>query len=174
MSVNTIFQMGDDALQNLWEMNIGTIPYINDMASTILRVQSVTIPATGSTSYEVNYKTQKITKPSGKVDAPNEFEFEFRVDKNWAIYKGFVAWKNAVANSYTGVIAPDNISSNFRVPIDVWAVDSNDDPIPNFGKWSFKGCYVSNVGDIALSYDSGDPIICTVTMNFLGLEDNVL
>jgi len=174
MSVETIYNMGDDALQNLFDISIGTIPYINDLTSTLVRVQGFTIPASGNSPYTVHYKTQQITKPSGKIEAPNEFTFDFRVDRNWAIYKGFVAWKNAVANSYTGAIAPDNILSNNRVPIDVWAVDPAGSPIPSFGKWSFKSCYPSSVGDIGFDYGVGDPIIVTITMQFLGMDDGLL
>lgn len=174
MSVETIYNMGDDALQNLFDMSIGTIPYVNDLTATLVRVQGFTIPATGSGTYEVPYKTQKITKPSGKVETPNEFTFDFRVDRNWAIYKGFVAWKNAVANSYTGAIAPDNFLSNNRVPIDVWAVAPTGEPIVGFGKWSFKGCYPSSVGDIGFDYGVGDPIMVTITMQFLGLDDGLI
>ena len=82
-----------------------------------------------------------------------------------------VAWKNAVANSYTGAVAPDNLLSNNRIPIDVWAVDPAGSPIPNFGKWSFKGCYPSSVGDISFDYGVGDPIIVSITMQFLGMDD---
>lgn len=174
MSVETIYAMGDDALTNLFDMSIATIPYINDLTQTLVRVQGFTIPATGSSTYEVNYKTQKITKPGGKIEAPNEFTFDFRVDRNWAIYKGFIAWKNAVANSYTGDIAPDNILSNNRVPIDVWAVAPTGEPIIGFGKFSFKGCYPSSVGDVAFDYGTGDPIIVTITMQYLGLDDGLL
>jgi len=170
--IQKLFSLGDDALQNLFDMSISPIPFIGDMQSTLLRVQGFTIPATGSGTYEVNYKTQKITKPSGKIEAPNEFSVDIRIDKYWAIYKGLVMWKNAVANSYTGAIAEDSPLSNNRVPISVWAVDANS--VPTLGAWVFDGCYPSSIGDVAFDYSGGEPLTLSVTFQFLALNDNLL
>jgi len=174
MSIETIRQLGDDALANLWDMQIGTISFIPDVQSTILRVQNITIPATGANTYEVPYKTQTFTKVGGKVNAPNEFDFEFRVDRNWLIYKGFVAWKNAVANTYTGAIGQDNAISSFRTPITVWAVDGDGTKPAGLGQWIFEGCYPTNISDLAFTYDNGDPLTVTITMNFLRMNDLIL
>jgi hypothetical protein len=174
MSIEKLYNMGDDALTNLFDISIDPISFIDDLASTLVRVQNLTIPATGANVYEVHYKTQMITKPGGKVDAPNEFTFDFRVDRNWLIYKGFVAWKNAVANSYTGAIGPDSVSDNYRVNLTAWAVAPDGSVIPNFERWRFVGCFCQNVGDIGFDYTTGDPLILTVTMGFLALDDTVL
>jgi len=172
--VDKIYQMGDDALSNLFDVSIEPIAFIDDITSTLLRIQNFTVPATGTSTYEVHHKTQKITKPSGKIEAPNEFSFDLRVDRNWLVYKGLVAWKNKVANSYTGVIAPDNVLSNNRVNMTVWAVTPENIPIPGFGSWNFKGCFPMTVGDISFDYSSGDPIIVNVTFGFLALDDNII
>lgn len=174
MSVEQIRQLGDDALSNLFDMEIGTIPFIPNLQSTVLRVQNFEIPATGANTYEVHYKTQMFTKPAGKVNAPNEFSFEFRVDRNWAIYKGFAAWKNAIANSYSGAIGPDGGETNFRVPISVWAVDGNGLSPGGLGVWRFEGCYITELGSVGFDYTSGDPITVSVTMNYLRLNDTQL
>ncbi len=172
--IDQIYNMGDDAFTNLFNISIAPIAFIDNLTSTILRVQNITIPATGANTYEVHYKTQMITKPSGKVDSPNEFTFDFRVDRNWAVYKGFVAWKNAVANTFTGSISSDSALDNVRIPITVWAVNANGDPIPTLGSWTFKGCFCQNVGDVGFDYTSGDPITVTVTMGFLAMDDTIL
>lgn len=174
MSIEVIQALGDDALSNLFDMSIGTVGFLTDLDSTLLRVQNFTIPATGANTYEVHHKTQMMTKVGGKVDAPNEFTFDFRVDRNYIIYKGFVAWKNAVANSSTGVIGNDGTGNVFRTPITIWAVDSDGTKVNGFGQWDFKGCFVQNVGDISFDYTSGDPIMCTITMGFLKLDDTLL
>jgi len=172
--VEKIFAMGDDALANLFDISLAPIPFIDDLTSTIVRVQNFTIPATGAGTYEVHHKTQKITKPSGKIEAPNEFNFDIRVDRNWLVYKGLILWKNAVANSYTGVIGPDNLLSNNRVNITAWAVTPENLPIPSFGNWNFKGCFPMTVGDVGFDYSSGDPIIVNVTFGFLAMDDNII
>jgi len=172
--VETIYNMGDDAFANLFNISIPPIAFIDQLTATIIRVQNFTIPASGANTYEVHYKTHKITKPGGKVDVPNEFTFDIRVDRYWLVYKGFVAWKNAVANTNTGSIGNDNILDNNRVPITVWAVDASGDPIPNVGSWTFKGCFCQNVGDVGFDYTSGDPITVTITMGFLTMDDTLL
>lgn len=172
--IDQIYAMGDDAFTNLFNISIAPIAFIDNLTATLLRVQNLTIPATGANTYEVHYKTQMITKPGGKVDSPNEFTFDFRVDRNWLVYKGLVAWKNAVANSFTGSIGNDNALDNVRIPITVWAVDANGDPIPSLGSWTFKGCFCQNIGDVGFDYTSGDPITVTATMGFLAMDDTIL
>lgn len=171
MSIATIQNLGDDALTNLFDMEIGTVPFLPNLQSTVLRVQNISIPETGANTYEVHYKTQVFTKPAGKVNAPNEFSFEFRVDRNWLIYKGFVAWKNAVANTYSGEIGSDGPNSDIRVPISVWAVGGDGLRPSGVGVWRFEGCYPTSVGEVSFDYTSGDPITVSVTMNYLRLND---
>lgn len=174
MSVEIIRNLGDDALENLFEMSIGPIAFITDLQSTLLRIQGFTIPATGITTYDVHYQTQKITKPNGKIDAPNEFDFTFRVDRNWTIYRGFKNWKNAIANSATGIIANDGVLNPFRVPVTVWPIDSDGQKVENFGQWTFTGCFVQKIGDIGFQYSSGEPLTTTVTMGFAKFDDNLI
>ena len=173
MGIDRIYNLGDDALTNLWDMSIGTIPFLNDVETTILRITDFTIPGTGVGTYEVNYKTQQFTKPGGKVEAPNEFSFDFRVDRNWLIYKAFVAWKNAVMNNYTGVRGTDAAGSPTRVEVSVWPVAGEDigNPISGVGLWRFEGCFVQDIGDVSLDYGSGDPVTVSVTMGFFRMQD---
>ncbi|MFW6225378.1 MAG: hypothetical protein ACOC3V_00300 [bacterium] len=171
MSVDKIYEMGDDALQNLFDISIDQLSYINDIGSTILRVQNLTIPGSGANTYEVHHKGSMITKPGGKVDAPKEFSFDFRVDRNWLVYKGLVLWKNAIANSITGIVSNDELGDNNRINLTAWAVQPDGDAIPNFGKWLFKGAWISNIGDVGFDYTTGDPIVVTATFNCLGIDD---
>ncbi len=173
MSIEVIQALGDDALANLFEISIGPSEFIGDLASTLLRIQNFNIPATGANTYEVHYKTQMMTKVGGKINAPNEFTFDFRVDRNWVLYKGFSSWKNAVANSSTGIIMDDSVAA-FRVPISVWATDGNGIKVSALGQWDFKGCFVQNIGEIGFDYTSGDPLMITVTMGYMKLDDTLL
>ena len=174
MSIDRIYNMGDDALTNLFNIVIEPISHLNDIEATIVRIQGFSIPETGAGVYEVHLGTQKITKPSGKVEAVNEFSFDFRVDRNWFIYKGFVNWKNAVINPYTGVIGTDDVILNNRTSVVIYPVTPSSDKIENFNPWRFKGCFVQTVGEIPFDITSGDPIICSITMGFLGIDDSDL
>lgn len=172
--IEVIQNLGDDALANLFEIAISPISFIDDLNSTLLRVQNFTIPATGAETYDVHYKTQKMTKIGGKVDAPNEFTFNIRVDRNWLIYKSFIAWKNAVANPTTGVIMTDGAANPFRVPISAWATDGDGNKISSFGQWSFNGCFCKNVSEVSFDYSNGEPVVSTITMGYVVMVDNLL
>ena len=162
--IETIYAMGDDAFSNLFSVNIGPISFLPAITDLLLRVQNFTIPGTGADTYEVHYKTQKITKPSGKINHPNEFSFDFRVDRAWAVYRGLVLWKNAIVNNISGMIGSDNSISNSRVPISVQALDpSTGLPIVGTGAWTFKGCFIQTIGDVGFDYTTGDPITVTAT-----------
>lgn len=168
MSVDVLYSLGDDALQNLFDVIIPPFPGAINTIDTQFRVQNFTIPTTGVGTYEIHYKTQMIRKPSGKIEDPKEFSFEFRIDKNWIIYNGLKNWKNIVANTRTGVMTPDIIGA-IRVPITVIAIDSAN--IPTGGKWVFEGSHILTLGDVPLDYTSGDPIAVTATFNYLALND---
>lgn len=174
MSIRRIFELGDDALGNLWEISFLPIPFLPDLESAILRITNLTIPGSGANTYEVGYQQQTLKKVGGKVDGPNEFSFTFRVDRNWLIYKAFLLWKNAVANPHTGVIGPDGPGAETRTDVNVWAIDSDGSPLPNFGRWSFRDAFVQNVGDVSFDYGSGDPITVDITMGFVTLDDTAL
>lgn len=170
--IETIYAMGDDAFSNLFAVNMGPISFLPSVTDAILRVQNFTIPSTGTETYEVHYKTQKITKPSGKINHPNEFSFDFRVDRYWAVYRGFVLWKNAIANNIAGTIGADNLVTNARIPISVQALDASTGlPIVGTGAWTFTGCFVQSVGDVGFDYTAGDPITVSVTMGYMALND---
>ena len=86
-----------------------------------------------------------------------------------------VAWRNATFNPVTGGLAADTIISNNRTDITVWAVDpSTGLALPTFGSWTFKGSWCKGLSDIPFDYSSGEPIICTATMEYLVIDDTIL
>lgn len=176
MAIETIYAMGDDAHQNLFQISFNNIaPFFPQSPETILtRIQNFTIPGTGSDTYEVHYLTQVIEKPSTKINYTKEFSFDIRVDQNWLVYNGFKLWKNAVANSYTGIIGQDNIASNNRTDVTVWPLYPDGTSIPGFNHWAFKGAYVKTLGDVTFDMTVGEPIITNVTFGFLALDDDLL
>ena len=174
MSVEKIYNLGDDALANLFDISISPISYINDLGSTLLRVQNLTIPSVALETYEVPFKTQTIERISGKIPSVKEFSFDIRVDRYWTVYKGLIAWKNAIANPITGVLADDNVTSNLRVNITSWAVQPDGSPVPSFGRWRFVGSWCKQVGDVGFDFTSGDPIIISVTFGCLVMDDTLL
>jgi len=172
--IETIYAMGDDAHQNLFQMSFANIaPFFPQSPETLLfRIQNITIPGTGTEAYEVHYLTQVIDKPSTKINYTREFSFDFRVDQNWLLYSGFRLWKNAIGNSYTGTIGDDNILVNNRTDIIVWPIRPDGSPIPGLTGWRFAGAYCKTLGDASFDMTSGEPMVINITMGFLALDDN--
>ena len=167
--IDILHNLGDDALSNLFDCILVPFPGAIDAVNTQFRIQNVSIPSVGVGTYETHYKTQRITKPNGKIEDPKEFSFDYRVDKNWNIYNGFKNWKNIVANTKTGIMTPD-LPGSIRIPITVITTDSNG--VPTGGKWIFEGTYIINQGEVGFDYTAGDPIMVTVTFGYLTLNDN--
>lgn len=168
MSVDLLYNLGDDALQNLFECIIPSFPGAEDVPGTQFRIQNFTIPASGVGEYEIHYKTQMITKPSGKIEQTKEFSFDFRVDRLWRVYAGLKSWKNTIANTRLGFMAPDELFS-FRRPITVITTDPNG--TPTSGKWVFEGSWIKTLGDVGFDYTSGEPIMVTATFGFQVMND---
>ena len=64
--IETVFRLGDDALDNQGEIVITPIAIFGQEDPIRMRITSFDIPEFAVGSYEVNYKTQKFTKPTGK------------------------------------------------------------------------------------------------------------
>jgi hypothetical protein len=172
--IERIYALGDDAFTNLFEMSFVPIPVLSELENMLLRVQNVTIPGVTTGEYEVHYKTQRVTKPNGKLEDPKEFTFDVRVDRNYLVYKMFVTWRNSIQNIASGSVGTDTLASNNRTDVTVWAVDPSGVPIPNFGSWTFKGAWCKGVGDVSFDYTSGDPITTTITMGYMNMDDTLL
>jgi len=170
-SIQRLYQLGDDALANLWEMSIGPNAFIDDVDATTARIQNFDIPSSGATKYEKHYKTVSIEKVSGKPEITKEFSFTLTVDRNYLVYKGLVAWKNYVINTNTGIAAPDTPQDNARAPFDVWPITPEGDKIPGFGAWHFEGGMITNVDTLGFDYSSGEPLTVSVTVSFLTMDD---
>lgn len=172
MSIDAIYLAGDDALANQFQVIIPPFQGIVDNVYTTLRITTIEIPDSAVGTYEINYGTQKMTKASGKIDTANEFSFTFRNDKQWNTYQGFKNWKDFVINEETGIAAEDIApggTSNYRVPITVFSVDSNGTPTGI--SRVMEGCFPSTVSGISFDVTSGEPLETTITMQFMKMRE---
>lgn len=170
MAISTISVVNDDALINNFLISIPEYPNALDITGTNFRVTNVSIPEQTIGTYDVHYRTQVLKKYSGKLETPNEFSFDFRVDKFWQVYKGFSDWMRLILDPVTGTQVPDfeNGQSGIRVPISVITVDSND-AVTSTG-WTFDGCFPSSITGVDFAMDTGEPVIATVTMQFITMN----
>ena len=171
--INAIFNVGDDALGNEFQVTFGNIPYLDVAGPLNLRCNTVEIPETVVGEYEYQYKSEKIVKPNGQIATAKEFTVEFRVDKYYALYKAFVAWNNFIVNPITGGASTDSMNgvSFIRAPITVSTghFDVLGNFVPTLQIWNFQGCWPKSVSGFTLDNSSGDPLLCTVTFSFLSM-----
>jgi hypothetical protein len=182
MSIESVFNLGEDAFTNLFEMvftkvpSLVTAPTGFDIQKEKLRITNFTVPGSGWESYEIPYITESITRVGSKVEITKEFSIDIRVDRNYNIYKFFWNWKNAVLNSYTGAMGVDNqFNDGLRTSISIWAIQPGPGgtPVPGV-KWKFEGVICKNVPDIDFDYDNSDPLSISIDFEFLRMDDTEL
>lgn len=174
-SIDTIFRAGDDALQNLFEINFSPISFLPEIDPLKIRVTDVSIPEYSVGVYTVDYKTQKFEKPSGKIETPNQFSFTLRADKYWTLYQALNAWHQYIADNDNGAMAEDvgpiSGESGIRSDITVIPTDAND--IPTAPGWKFVKAFPVSIPSVDFSMGSGDPITLQITMSFLKMVNNL-
>jgi len=168
--IDQIYATGDDALANQAELSLNEISSIFQMKDPLkLRITVIDIPAYTVGKYPVDFKTQRFTKPSGKIETPNEMTFSFRADKYWTIYQALLAWKRYIADEDSGAMAEDvgalTGTSSFRTDAIVHTIDSND--VVTYTGWKFVASWISDLQGITFDQASGDPIIVQGTLDFL-------
>ena len=166
-SIDTVYAAGDDSLSNQWDLILPSFPGSIDVNNTMIRVTDFDVPEIAINTYTINYKTQALTKPSGKNKTPNTLTFTFRIDKYWQTYEGFENWKNLILNDDTGAMSPDvslGAASLIRVPIDVIPTDTNN--VQTKKGWTFTGCYITSLAGVKFDQE-GSPLSAQVTMDFI-------
>lgn len=166
MSIDSLYQTGDDALANQFAIAIDNIPAIAGIEASPIqfRITNLSVPERSIETYSVPYRAQNFTKVGGKITTPNEFSFTFRSDKYWGFYGIIDNWMNYILNYETGNMRED-LPGVFRVPLAVYTIDA--DGTPTSDGWKFTGAFPSNLAGVDFDHDSGAPITVAVTMQFL-------
>lgn len=165
MALTNLYTLSDDALQNMFSVAVtqptGLTPKVPGEID--LRVTEFQKPEVSFGTYDVNYKTLKWTKPSGKTEFSNEFSFTMRIDRAYAWYKFFEDWNKAVLNIDTGDLGTDygvedGATTNLRTLIKVYpAWDATGTG------WAFHGCLPKTVPSIGFSQESGDAVTAEIS-----------
>lgn len=140
LSLEGLHKIGEDSLNNLFDVNIGLPPLfalliptgltVKDLpldGGSILRVESVTMPEPSVNMYENHYKTLDIERVSGKMERPKEFTITFRNDRFYALYHFLTFWRNWPIDVSNGAMGDDGkikgTDSDFRLPITISPCD---------------------------------------------------
>ena len=172
--VEQIYRQGDDALANQFDIIISPIPLFSVFDDLKFRALAVDIPEKVIETYQVDYKTTRFTKPSGKIGTANEFTMNFRSDKYWVVYQALTAWKNGIANEVTGAIAEDvNTAGISTIRTDMSLIPIDPNGLITGPGWKFHKAWPSTIGGVSFDQASGDPIEVSITFQFLKMTNNV-
>lgn len=170
MSIDVIYRLGDDALDNQAIIVFQPLLFLTEMDPLQFRISSFSIPEFSIGTYPVSYKTQTFNKPNGRIETPTAFSFSFRADKYWAIYQLLLRWKNLIGDDVTGAMAEDvgalSGESSFRTDFSVMTLDSNG--IITSQGWHFTKAWLQSLGSVSFDQTSdGQPINVDVTLEYV-------
>lgn len=170
MSIETIYRLGDDALDNQGIIIFNPILFLTQLDPLQFRISNFSIPSHTIGTYEVAYKGQSFNKPNGSVKTDNSFSFSFRGDKYWTIYQLLLRWKNMIGDDRTGRVMEDvgalSGTSAFRTDFTVLTLDSNG--IPTSTGWKFTHAWIQELGGVTFNQESdGSPLEIDVTLEYV-------
>lgn len=161
MISDTVYQMGNDALQNQGRVIISPISVISEIAEA-LQFRITDLPSIPEYKIEFNnhsYKGYTISQAKKGSSLTRESSFTFRVDKNWKVYKALRAWGKAIYDHENGDVGLGDTDA-VRTAI---TISMDDGP-----SWVFTGCIFAGLDAISLSNtDDGTPITCTFTFKYI-------
>jgi hypothetical protein len=170
MGIDSVYIQGDDALANVAEILIPEFSLFGPLKENLrFRTKTINVPGFTMGSYEVNWKSQKFEKPSGKDETEKTFTFTFRVDKYYTVYKALLAWWQYICNSDNGALAEDvgavSGTSNIRVDIIVKTIDTQG--VTTNEGFKFERAWLKSLGSISYDVGNGEPIDMECTMSFV-------
>lgn len=170
MSIDSVYAMGDDALGNTAEIEVGAFTLFGELKDNLkYRTTNIDVPGFALGSYMVAWKSQQFEKPNGKDETQKTFTSQFRVDKYYTVYKALLAWWQYECNSDTGAIAEDvgavTGTSNIRTDIQVRTVDSNG--VTTSEGFKFEKAWIKELSGFSYDQGSGDPLSCTITWSYV-------
>ena len=170
MSIDSVYAMGDDAISNVAELEIGAFSLFGDLKDNLkYRTTNISVPGFAVGEYMVAWKSQQFPKPNGKDETPKLFTSQFRVDKYYIVYKALQAWWQYICNSDSGAMAEDvgavSGTSNIRTDIQVRTVDTNG--VTTNEGFKFEKAYIKELSGFDYDVNSGDPLSCTVTWSYV-------
>jgi len=172
MSIDAVYQQGDDALANFAEISISPFPLFGPLKDNLkYRTTQITIPAFNKGAYTVDWKAQRFEKPNGKDETEKTFTSTFRVDKYYTVYKALQSWWQYICNSDTGALAEDvgavTGTSNIRTDIMVHTIDTQG--VVTSEGFKFERAWLKNLAGFSYDVGQGDPLSCEITWSYVKL-----
>jgi len=170
--IDILRDYGEDLLGNFFEVSISPFPGVTSIEQLNFRILTFDVPDQAIGTYQIDKRGRSFTRPSGAYEQGNEFSFTYRVSKYLTHYKSISAWLAYIKDPKTSAMASDSGPlgqggpSLFRVPVTVFSKDTNNNLL---AQWDFDGTFPISQGGVSFDESSGDPLVASVTMNYMGI-----
>ena len=184
--VDTIFQFGEDALNNeakitidVSSLGISALKDIIGQDELSFRATGFSVPQKEIATYDQSYKGFTIQRWKAGTGMDRTFDITFRIDKYWRVYRFLRGWMESISNlEGEGYFYPD-VSDNsiLRATATIQQLANTLDANGNTSEtiigngWVFTGVWPRSIP--AISFDTageGDQQTVDVTFGFLNYK----
>ena len=170
---------GNDAHGNLYELVFSGGVFKDASISTgmSIRTSGFTPPSITNDSYTVHYITAFVEWPKAKPEVTRNFNIEFRVDANWAVYQALQTQKNYTLNASHSFAATNLKELEDKLfKVSVWAlkeglVGETIKEADKYKLYEFDHCWVTKLDSPNFTQGGSESIKVSATINFLEMYD---
>ena len=122
--------------------------------------KTITIPQSAVEQTTINYKAGK-TFFAGRDAASHTVSITFWDDEKQTVSRFFNKWMKAIHDPET---ANGTSRDNYTADLNIRLKSNDDERVSSY--ITLKGCFVTEIGDISLSYDNSEPEEISVTLSY--------
>lgn len=170
MSITTIYNQGDDALNIESYFSMAPLDFMSHTGALGLRLTDYSVPRFEAETTEVRYMNGAIDIPRPGNSNKGVLEVTFRCDKYWAIYRELLTWKRLVSDEVTGAnfdfgsgqVDGYSFSDYLTTTVIIYTMDTRG--VQTSNGWKFYNVFIKNLDSVKFSQvDSGSPITVGAT-----------
>lgn len=173
MSLTTLFNQGDDAMDTEGYINIPPLDFMSNSGALSMRVTSYSIPGVSAETQELRYMNGSIDIPKPGNSNKGEFKISFRCDKYWQVYTELFTWKRLISDGLTGAnfdfgtsaFSDLTFTKYLTTNITVYSADTRG--VQTSSGWKFYNSYITSLGAVNFDQSSaGSPIVIDATFRY--------
>ena len=184
--VETIFQYGEDALNNEASISIDVsalgVQALKDIIGEDelkFRATGFSVPQKSILTYDQPYKGFTIQRWKAGTDLDRQETITFRLDKYWRVYRFFRTWMEAISNlEGTGEYYPDSSDNSIlRTSMTIQQTANTLDANGNTSEtiiapgWVFTGVWPRSIAEVSFdNTDEGSAQTVDVTFGFINVR----
>ena len=187
--VSTIFQYGEDALNNEFSVKIALPTFLqtsNLDGMLTFSATGVRIPAYSIKTFTQSFRGYEIERWKPGTDTSRDLSLTFRIDKYWRVYDTLLDWAKQVVNLEDGTYFGDtyltqggsdieqvmrrvaNMEGDFNLRGSLYVYQDNVSGDTLSEGWTFKGVWPKSIEEVSFdARSSGDVVNLGVTFSYI-------